>query len=144
MGGHQLRLDLVERHRGGVEQTRPSRTMRQQFARHDRARIEADRAARDEIAPAQRDEVGRARSGTDEMHRHGAAPEVAASDLASAQVAGPIAIRGTTRRPAGPAAASAAASATDPPPISSPPRPHHLAPPPPPSRSASATYTSRP
>ena len=47
--------------------------MRQQFARHDRAGVEADRAARHEIAPAQRDEIGRARSGADEMHRHGAA-----------------------------------------------------------------------
>ncbi len=80
----------------------------EQLARHDRAGIKADRTARDQIAAAHGDEVGGARSGADEMHGHGAAPEVA-----SAQVAAPTTSRGPSRRAGGPAAASAAASATD-------------------------------
>ena len=47
--------------------------MRQHARRHQRARIEADRAARDQVAPAQRDEIGRAGPGADEMHGHGVA-----------------------------------------------------------------------
>ena len=47
---------------------------------HQRAGIEADRAARDEVGAAKREEVRRAGAGADEMHGHGAAP------CASAQV----------------------------------------------------------
>ncbi len=38
---------------------------------HERARIKADRRARDEITPAQRQEIGGAGAGADEMHGHG-------------------------------------------------------------------------
>ena len=96
---HELGLDLVERHRRGVDDARARRAMRQQLRRHDRAGIEADRAARDQVASAQGDEVGGARPGADEMHGHGVA-----SSLASAQVTGPTTMRGENEprlRPAG-------------------------------------------
>ncbi len=79
----------------------------QKLARHDRAGIEADGTARDEIAAAQRDEVWSARPRADEMHRHGA------SVSASAQVTGPTEIRGRMSLAFGPPAARAAASATE-------------------------------
>ena len=44
--------------------------MGKQLGRHDRAGIETDRAAREKIAPAHGDEVGRTRPGADEMHGH--------------------------------------------------------------------------
>ena len=68
--GHIFRLDLVERQRRGIDEARARRAVFQQFRRHDRAGIEADRAGGDEIAPAHRDQVGRARPGADEMHGH--------------------------------------------------------------------------
>ena len=39
-------------------------------ARHQRAGVEADGAARDEIAAAQGNEIGRAGAGADEMNGH--------------------------------------------------------------------------
>src|SRR5580658_11356687 len=95
--------------------------MGEQFARHDGAGIEANRTARDQIAAAYRDQVGRARPGADEMHRHGAAPEAA-----TAQVAEPMTSRGPRRRAAGPAAARAAASATECTPVSASTRPDRV------------------
>ena len=68
----QMRDDLVEIERRGVDDARARRAMVEQRLRYQRARIEADRAARDEVASAQGDEVGRAGSGADEMHGHGA------------------------------------------------------------------------
>ena len=65
-----LRLDLVERQRRGVDQPRVRRAVREQLRRHDRAGVEADRAARQQVAAAQGDQVGRARAGADEMHGH--------------------------------------------------------------------------
>src|SRR6185503_6058567 len=111
--GGELGLDLVERQRRGVDHARTRRTMSEQGARDDRAGIEADRTAGDEVTPAQSDQVRRARSGTDEVHGHRAA-----SVAASAQVAAPITSRGLTRRAEGPAAARAAASATEGTPVS--------------------------
>ena len=70
MRRHELRLDLVERQRRGVDDARARRAMSEQGARHDRAGIEADRATRHEVAAAERDEVRSARPGADEMHRH--------------------------------------------------------------------------
>src|SRR5215470_510600 len=105
---YKLCLDFIERQRCGVDNAGIVRTLRKQFARHDRAGIEADRTARDQVPPAHRDEVRRARPRSDEMHRHGGA-----SVSASAQVAGPIAMRAAMSRAVGPAAARAAASATD-------------------------------
>src|SRR5262249_32194297 len=113
IGSDKLRLDLIERQRRGVDDTRILRAKAQQLAGHDRAGIEADRTTGDELASTQRDEVGCARAGGDEMHGHCTAPE-----LASAQVAAPTTRRGAIRRDDGPAAASAAASASDGTPVS--------------------------
>src|SRR5258708_36082992 len=96
--------------------------MTEQFARHDGAGVEAGRTARDEIAAAHRDQVGRARPGADEVYGHGAAP-----DTATAQVAAPITRRGLMSRADGPAAASAAASATECTPVSASTRPDRVA-----------------
>ncbi len=73
---HELRLDLVEVERCGVDDAGAGRAQREKLRRHDRAGIEADRAARDEVAPAHGDEIGRAGAGADEMHGHGATPAV--------------------------------------------------------------------
>ena len=70
MGGRIFQFDLVERHRRGVDQPRVRRAVFQQFLRHDRAGIEANRAAREQVAAAHGNEVGSAWSGADEMHRH--------------------------------------------------------------------------
>ncbi len=55
--------------------------MLEQGLGHQRPRVEADRAARDQVAAAHRDQVGGARPGADEMHRHRPSP------VAMAQVA---------------------------------------------------------
>src|SRR5262249_45702567 len=83
-------------------------THRKQFRRHDRAGVQADRAPRDEIPSTHGSEVRRTRARADEVDGHGVSPE-----SASAQVAGPTAMRGAMSRAAGPAAGRAAASATD-------------------------------
>src|SRR5262249_52540844 len=108
MRGDVFGLDLIERHGCGVDEPRVFATPGEHVARHDRPGVETHGAARQEIAPAHGDEVGRARTGADETPGHGRV-----SLRASAQVAGPTAVRGATSRPAGPAAARAAASAAD-------------------------------
>ena len=87
--------------------------MLEQRLRHQRAGIEADRAARDQVAAAHRDQVGRARSGADEMHRHRPSP------TAMAQVARSVATRVPSRRALRPATTSAEASAIDGTPLAS-------------------------
>ena len=62
--------DRVEIERRGIDDSRARRAMIEQRSGHERAGVEADGRTRDEIAPAQGDEVGRARSGADEMNRH--------------------------------------------------------------------------
>ena len=101
-------LDLVERQRRGVDDARARRAMRSSSARHDRAGIEADRAARDQVAPAQ---VMRSAA-------PGPAPMkctvMASPRLASAQVTAPTTMRGRMSRARRPCRRpSAAASATD-------------------------------
>src|SRR5581483_10872388 len=103
----ELGLDLLERHRRRVDDPRAVRAIGEKLARNDRAGIEADRAAGDQLAPPHRDEVGSAGTRADEMHCHDAFVS------ASAQVTGPTAIRGRRSVALGPPAASAAASATD-------------------------------
>ena len=66
----EFRDDLVEIHRRRVDDARAGRAMAQQRLGHQRARIETDRTARQQIAPAQRDEIGRAGAGADEMNGH--------------------------------------------------------------------------
>ena len=63
--------DLIEAHWRGVDDARPFGAHREDLGVDERAGIEADRAARDELCAAQRDEVRRAWTGTDEMHGHG-------------------------------------------------------------------------
>src|SRR5262249_2885378 len=113
VGADKFSLDLVERQRRGIDDARVLRTKAEQLARHDRAGIKADWAARDQLASAHGDEIGRAGTGADEVHGHGAA-----SDLASAQVAAPTTSLAAIKRDAGPVAARAAASASDGTPVS--------------------------
>ena len=103
----ELGDDLVERQRRGVDDAGARRGERDDLARHQRTRIEADRAARDEVAPAHGDEVRGARAGADEMDGHDGSPETA-----MAQVTLRLAMRAWTSRDVGPAPASAAVSAT--------------------------------
>ncbi len=70
MGGDELGLDLIEREGSGVDQPRPLRAETEDLRRDQRARIEADRATPEELAPAQGEEISRARPRSDEMHRH--------------------------------------------------------------------------
>ena len=62
--------DLIEGQRRGVDDLRARRRGGDDFARHQRAGVKADRAALDQPQPAHRDQIGRAGTGTDEMHRH--------------------------------------------------------------------------
>src|SRR5262249_51087035 len=112
VGGDELGLNLIQRHRRGVYGAHVGRTERQQVGGHDRAGIKANRTASEQITPTHRDKVDRAGAGADKVHGH------VGSVAASAQVAGPTAIRAASRRADGPAAASAAASATEGTPLS--------------------------
>src|SRR4051794_28869752 len=94
---YELRLDLIERHRRGVHNPGADGAMRQQFRRHDRAGIEADWTARQQIAPAHGYQISSPRTGANEINRHGEG-----SEAASAQVTGPTAVRGAISRAEGP------------------------------------------
>src|SRR6266702_5997043 len=109
MSSDELCLDLVECHGRSVNDSRIVGAMREKLRGDQGAREEAYRAAREQVAAANRDEVGRAGSGTDEVDGH----SVSAGAQASAQVTGPIATRGPRSRDVGPAPARAAASATE-------------------------------
>src|SRR5215468_5505695 len=104
----ERRLDFVKGQRRRIDDAGIGGTMREQLTGHDRAGIEADRTARDQVASAHRNEVRRTRPCADEMYHHGVSPV-----SASAQVAEPTAIRGAISLATGPPAARAAASATD-------------------------------
>ena len=71
IGRNVLCLDLVKGERRRIDQARPGRAMREELPRYDRAGIEADRAAGEEVAAADGYEVGRTRAGADEMDGHG-------------------------------------------------------------------------
>ena len=65
--------DLVEGHRRGVDDAGAGRAMRRAGRRAPASRRRGRRAtARDEVAAAQGDEIGRAGAGADEMHGHAA------------------------------------------------------------------------
>src|SRR5262249_10844322 len=113
VGRHAFGFDLVEGQRRGIDQSSPGRTIPQQIGRDDRAGIETDRALPEQVTSADPNKVGGARAGADEVDAHDRS-----SLTASAQVALPIAIRGTISRAMGPPPASAAASATEGIPIS--------------------------
>src|SRR5262245_60685899 len=109
-----FQFDLVERHGRSVHQPRARRAILQKILGHDRARIEADWASREQIAAAHGNEVGRTGACTDEMHRHLSSPPTAI-----AHATGPTTILGPSRTESLPAAASAAASQTELTPVSS-------------------------
>src|SRR5262249_59589705 len=94
--------------RRSVDKRSPGRTIPQQLRREDRAGVETDGALPEQVASTDRNEVRGARTSADEMDAHDRS-----SLTASAHVAVPIAIRGTTSRAVGPPPASAAASATE-------------------------------
>src|SRR5271166_3821152 len=100
------RDDPVETERGGVDDRRAGRAMIEQGLRDERAGIEADGAPGDQIAPAHRDEVGRAGPRADEMHGH-----QKSSERAIAQVAPSAASRAPSSFPPAPAPTRAADSA---------------------------------
>ena len=62
--------DLVEGERRGIDHPCARRGSGDDLRRHQRSGIETDRAGLDEAQTAQRDEVGGAGPGADEMHRH--------------------------------------------------------------------------
>ena len=70
VGVDKMGEDLVQGQRRGVDYERVGRRCGHNLGRHQRTRIEADRAAFDQPEPAERDQIGRAGSSTDEMHRH--------------------------------------------------------------------------
>ena len=104
--------DLVERHARRIHHARAFGAVLKQRLGHEGTRIEANRAGRDQIPPAQRDKVGRARPRTDEMYRHLSFPSLSA--IAAVAIPSPEITRTATSRPPGPTAASAAASQSDP------------------------------
>ena len=63
--------DRVEVEVLGVDQPRAVGRMREHLVGDERAGVEHDRRGRDQPLRAQRDEVGRARPGADEVDRHG-------------------------------------------------------------------------
>src|SRR6185312_14876317 len=107
MGAAEFLDDRFERERRGVDDPRARRTEAEQFLRHQRAGVKADRRAADEVAAAQGDEVRRAGPRADEMDDHRPLPQAIAHVTPS-----PI-MRGAMRRAPGPAPASAAASETE-------------------------------
>src|SRR6476646_8072777 len=67
----ELGDNLIEAHGGRVDDARPVWTEREDVLVHQRAGIETDRAARDEVCAAEGEQVRRAGTGADEMHGHG-------------------------------------------------------------------------
>src|SRR5215468_7701012 len=106
-GAPALFDDLVQRQRRGVDDARARRAVLEELLRHQRAGIEADRTATDQVAPAHRYQIDGARPGTYEMHCHRPSP------LAMAQVARAVAMRLPSSWPLRPATTSAEASAID-------------------------------
>src|SRR5262249_61302218 len=85
---------VVEGRRRGVDQSSPGRTISQQVRRDDRAGIETNRASPQQVAATDRNKVGGAWAGADEVHFHDRS-----SLTASAQVALPTAIPALTSPP---------------------------------------------
>ena len=70
MGIGQLGDDLVEVERAGVDHARVRRAQRQQVLGHDRAGVQADRAAAEQALTAHGDQIGGAGPGPDEVDGH--------------------------------------------------------------------------
>src|SRR3954451_541779 len=86
VGGNEFRLNLVERHGRRVHHPRIGRAVDQQLLRNDGAGVKAYRTPSEQIAPAQRDEIGCPGPRADEMHRHGVVPDCARPQLALAAI----------------------------------------------------------
>jgi hypothetical protein len=71
MGGDEFGDDGIEIEWRGVDDARAGWTVRQDFFGHQRAGIEADRAAADQVAPAQGQQVWRTGAGAYEVDGHG-------------------------------------------------------------------------
>src|SRR3954463_5409699 len=82
LGGNEFRLDLVECHGRRVDHPRIGRAVHQKLLRDDGAGVKAYRTASEQIAPAQRDEIGCAGPRAYQMHRHGVVPDCARPQLA--------------------------------------------------------------
>ena len=67
----ELGDDLIEAHRGRVDDARPVGAEREDVFVHQRAGIETDRAAGDEVRAAEGEQVRRAGACADEVHGHG-------------------------------------------------------------------------
>src|SRR3546814_4755581 len=102
--------DLVQGERRRVDDPCPRRTMIEQGGGHQRSGLETDRSTRDQGAPAQGEEVGRAGTGADELNGHGAELSARAQLAKRSEEKA----RGARRRPFCVSAASAVASATMP------------------------------
>ena len=70
IGGGHLADDLIQCQRSSVDDASAWRAFRQQIVGHDRACVQAHRAALQQALTANRDQIGRTRPGTDEVHRH--------------------------------------------------------------------------
>jgi hypothetical protein len=70
VGGGEFRDDLVEGERGGVDLARAEWAVVEEFVRDERTGVEADRCGGDQVAAADRDQIGGARTGSDEVHGH--------------------------------------------------------------------------
>src|SRR5699024_1024383 len=69
--GDEFVDDLVETTVRGVDQARVRRAVHQQFPRRETAGVEAHGAGAEQFAAAYGDQIGRAGTGSDEMHCHG-------------------------------------------------------------------------
>ena len=75
VGFDDLMNDLVEGHGGRVHHQGVGPGEAHHLRRHQRAGIEHHRAARDQVAAPQGDQIGRPRPGADEIDRHAASSE---------------------------------------------------------------------
>jgi hypothetical protein len=71
VSGNIFGLDIVKRQRAGINDPCVGRAIVQQFLRHDRACIEADRRAAEDIATTDGDQIRGTGAGADEMDGHG-------------------------------------------------------------------------
>src|ERR1700680_1190115 len=107
MRAQKFAADLIEAHRGRIDDASALGTMFEERPGHERAGEEAHGRAGYQIAPAQGDEIGGARPRANEVKGHRSfLPPIA-------QLAPPPLMRATSRTEEGPAPASAAASAID-------------------------------
>ena len=106
-GRDALGDNFIERHGRRIDNAGSGGTKIENRLRHERTRVETNRAARDQITSPNRNQVRSSWSGADEMDGHSLSP------MAMAQDASLLDTRGASRRALRPAAARAAVSAID-------------------------------